>query len=152
MLESFNSRPLETPMSPAESDATVERERVAETLDRLRSSVRQRQAELTTATGRSDEMRLRLAELQAGEFVQEPVPVSPRPVVGPLLVFVRKAVFHLFMKWYLRPVLLQVNQFHGSVGAVVRDLVEANRLLGEENRKLQARLHELETAAAPPTQ
>ncbi len=139
-------------MSAAESEEAVERERVAATLDRLRSSVRQRQAELTTATGRSDEMRLRLAELQAAEFVQVPVAVSPRPVFGPLLVFVRKAFFHLFMKWYLRPVLMQINQFHGSVGAVVRDLVEANRLLGEENRKLRARLHEVETAVAPPTQ
>lgn len=136
-------------MSTAESDEAAERARVAESLDRLRSSVRQRQAELTTATGQSDDMRLRLADLQAGEFIQEPVAVSPRPVIGPVLVWCRKAFFHFFMKWYLRPLLMQINQFHGSVGAVVRDLVEANRLLGEENRKLAARLHALESAVAP---
>ena len=135
-------------MSTAESEDAVERQRVADSFDRLRSSVRQRQAELTTATGGSDEMRLRLAELAAGEFVQEPVAVSPRPVVGQLLVFVRKAFFHLFMKWYTRPVLMQINQFHGSVGSVIRDLVEANRLLGDENRKLQARLHDLEATVS----
>jgi len=135
-------------MSTAESEDAVERQRVADSFDRLRSSVRQRQAELTAATGQSDEMRLRLAELAAGEFVQEPVAVSPRPVVGPLLVFARKAFFHLFMKWHSRPVLMQINQFHGSVGSVVRDLVEANRLLGDENRKLQARLHDLEATVS----
>ena len=112
--------------------------------------VRQRQAELTTVSGQSDEMRLRLAELQASEFVQEPVPVSPRPVIGPIMVWGRKAFFHLFMKWYARPTLMQVNQFHGSVGAVVRDMVEANRLLGDENRKLQARVQALEALVTPP--
>lgn len=135
-------------MSAAESEDAVKRQRIADSFDRLRSSVRQRQAELTTATGQSDDMRLRLAELQAGEFIQEPVAVSPRPVIGPLLVLARKSFFHLFMKWYLRPALMQINQFHGSVGAVVRDLVEANRLLSEENRKLQARVNDLETVAA----
>lgn len=135
-------------MSTAESDDALAHDRVADSFDRLRSGVRQRQAELTTATGQSDEMRLRLAELQANEFIQEPVCVSPRPLIGPILVFGRKAFFHLFMKWYLRPVLMQINQFHGSVGSVVRDLVEANRVLGEENRKLEARIHDLEVAIA----
>lgn len=136
-------------MSAAESEDALERERIADSFNRLRSSVRQRQAELATATGPSDEMRLRLAELTAGEFIQEPVAVSPRPLLGPLLVFARKAFFHLFMKWYLRPVLMQINQFHASLGGVVRDLVEANRLLGDENRKLQARIHDLEASTGP---
>ena len=136
-------------MTAADSDDAVERERVADSFDRLRSSVRQRQAERTTATGQSDQMRLRLAELQSCEFVQEPVCVSPRPIVGPIFVFMRKAFFHLFMKWYMRPVLMQINQFHASVGSVVRDLVEANRLLAEDNRRLHGRLQEFEAASSP---
>ncbi len=136
-------------MSQADSEGATERDRVAESLDRVRASVRQRQAELATVAGHSDEMRLRLAELQAGEFIQEPVPVSPRPLFGPLVVWSRKVFYHLFMKWFTRPTLLQVNQFNGSVGAVVRDLVEANRNLGEENRKLQARVRALEAIVAP---
>lgn len=136
-------------MTPAELDDAAERERVARSLDRLRASVRQRQAELTTVTGLSDEIRLRMAELQAGEFVQEPVPVSPRPLLGSLVVWGRKVVYHLFLKWYLRPMLMQVNRFHAAVGAAVRDLVEANRLLGEENRQLQARVEALEAVVAP---
>ncbi len=136
-------------MSSADSEGALDRERVAESLDRLRASVRLRQAELATVTGQSDEMRLRLAELQAAEFVQEPVPVSPRPVFGKMVVWTRKVFYHLFMKWYTRPALLQVNQFNASVGGVVRDLVEANRTLAEDNRKLQARIEALEAAVAP---
>lgn len=133
-------------MNEAESDGVAERQRVAETLDRLRSGVRQRQAELTTVDGESEEQRLRLADLQASEFLQEPICVSPRPVIGPLLVFVRKAFFHLFMKWYLRPVVMQVNRFNGSAGTLIRDLVEANRGLAEQNRKLEGRVEALEAA------
>lgn len=132
-------------MSHHEEEAELAQERVAESLSRLQSSVKQRQAELTTIGEASDEMQLRLAELQATEFVQEPVCVSPRPVFGGLIVLVRKAFFHLFMKWYTRPLLMQINQFHGAAGSLIRDLVEANRLLGEENRRLQGRVDSLES-------
>lgn len=133
-------------MNQADSDGAAERQRVAETLDRLRSGVRQRQAELTTVSGESEELRLRLADLQSSEFLQEPICVSPRPVIGPILVFVRKAFFHLFMKWYLRPLVMQLNRFNGSAGALIRDLVEANRGLVEQNRKLDRRVEALEAA------
>lgn len=128
-------------------DEVAERAEVAEVLDRLRSSVRQRQAELTTTGSTSDELRLRLAELQSSEFVDEPVCVSPRPVVGRLLVATRKAVFHLFLKWYLRPLLMQVNRFHSVAGSLLRDLVEANRRLAVENQELERRIRTLETAS-----
>jgi len=138
-------------MTQAESDAAAAQERVAQTLNELRSSVRQRQAELATIGDESDEFLLRLADLNSAEFLQEPVAVSPRPLVGPLLVFMRKAFFHLFMKWYLRPVLMQLNSFQGSAAALIRDLVEANRGLAEENRKLSRRVQALEAAVhAPP--
>jgi len=133
-------------MNEAESDGVAERQRVEETLDRLRSGVRQRQAELTTVDGESEELRLRLADLQSSEFLQEPICVSPRPVIGSILVFARKAFFHLFMKWYLRPVLMQINRFNGSAGTLIRDLAEANRTLVEQNRKLDRRVEALEAA------
>ena len=133
-------------MNTTDSDDAAERQRVVETLDRLRSGVRQRQAELTTASGESEELRLRLADLQSNEFLQEPICVSPRPVIGPVLVFARKAFFHLFMKWYLRPVVVQLNRFNGSAGSLIRDLVEANRAVSEQNRKLERRVAALEAA------
>ena len=137
-------------MTQAESDATAAEEPVAQTLNELRSSVRQRQAELATVGDESDELRLRLADLQSGEFLQEPIAVSPRPLFGPLLVFGRKAFFHLFMKWYMRPVLMQLNSFHGSAAALIRDLVDANRGVVEENRRLRRRIEALEAAASTP--
>lgn len=139
-------------MTGPESDAVAAEESVAQTLGELRSSVRQRQAELATVGDESDEMRLRLADLQAGEFLQEPIAVSPRPLFGPLLVFVRKAFFHLFIKWYMRPVLMQLNSFHGSAAGLIRDLVDANRGLGEDNRKLRRRVEALEAAVQVPSE
>lgn len=133
-------------MKPGEPDEAAERERVAQTLDELRSGVRQRQAELATVAGGSDELRLRLADLQSSEVLQEPVSVSPRPIIGPVLVWVRKVFFHLFMKWYLRPLLMQLNSFQGSAAALIRDLADANRGLGEENRKLRRRVEALEAS------
>lgn len=135
-------------MSPNErQEDAIEREHVAEVLDRLRSGVRQRHAELATTGSESDELRLRLTDLAASELVDEPVCVSPRPVVGRFLVLARKAVFHLFLKWYLRPVLMQVNRFHATVGMLVRDLVESNRRLAADNQELERRLRALESAA-----
>jgi hypothetical protein len=127
---------------PGEDD----RQAVSQTLDRLRSGVRQRQAELSTVGADGGDLRLRLAELQSSEFLQEPACVSPRPVIGPLLVWVRKAFFHLFVKWYVRPIVAQQNRFNSSAGSLVRDLADAHRDLGEENRKLRRRVDELETA------
>lgn len=128
-----------------EEDA-VERQHIAEVLDRLRSGVRQRHAELATTGSESDELRLRLADLQSSELVDEPVCVSPRPIGGRFLVLARKAVFHLFLKWYMRPVLMQINRFHSATGSLVRDLVEANRRLAADNQELERRLQALESA------
>jgi len=133
---------MATPADPAD------REQVADTLDRLRSGVRQRQAELSTVGADADDLRLRLAELQSNEFLMEPVCISPRPVIGPLLVWMRKGFFHLFIKWYLRPIVAQMNRFNSSAGTLIRDLSEANRDLADENRKLRGRVEQLEAAVS----
>jgi hypothetical protein len=125
---------------PAPDDAAD----VADVLARLRAGVRQRQAELATVTAGTDEARFKLAELTAKEFIQEPMAVSPRPVVGRALVFVRKAMFHLFFKWYMRPVLEQQNAFNQTVGRLVQDLVQAEERLAKQLREMEARLAALE--------
>lgn len=143
-----------------ESDEPAEdlerRERVAAVLERVQAGVSQRRAELAAVGSRREDTRLRLAELQSLEYVEEPVPVSPRPVVGRLLVFVRKAVFHLFHKWYARPVLHQQNGFNRAAGRLVADL--AHRLEEAEERaaRLAERVEALEgraeeDAAGEPT-
>jgi hypothetical protein len=117
---------------------------VAEVLERLKAGVRQRQAELATITAGTDEARFKLAELTAKEFVQEPMAVSPRPVIGRALVFLRKALFHVVFKWYMRPVLEQQNAFNQTASRLVQDLVQAQDRLARKVREMDARLTALE--------
>jgi len=124
------SEPPESPESPD----------VAEVLARLRAGVRQRQAELATVSAATDEARFKLAELTSKELIQEPMAVSPRPVVGRALVFVRKAVFHLFFKWYMRPVLEQQNAFNQTAARLIQDLMQRQEQLARQVREMEARL------------
>jgi len=117
---------------------------VEDILARLRAGVRQRRAELATVSAATDEARFKLAELTAKEFIQEPIAVSPRPVVGRLLVFARKAMFHLFFKWYMRPVVEQQNAFNQTASRLIQDLVQAEERLLRQLRDMDARLAALE--------
>lgn len=118
--------------------------RVAEVLQQLRAGVRQRQAELATIGAATDEARFKLVELTAKEYIQEPICVSPRPVMGRWIVFARKAFFHLLMKWYMRPVLEQQNAFNQTASRLVQDLVQSQEKLARQLRELEARLAAVE--------
>ena len=113
-------------------------------LERLRAGVRQRQAELATVMAGTDEARFKLVELTAKEFVQEPMAISPRPVIGRALVFFRKAMFHLIFKWYMRPVLEQQNAFNQTASRLVSDLVQSQERLARQLREMEARLATIE--------
>lgn len=112
-------------------------------MERLRAGVRQRQAEVATISG-SELARHKLAELAAREYVQEPIAVSPRPVLGRWIVLSRKAIFHLFLKWFTRPVLEQQNSYNQTVSRLIQDLMQSNEALAQRVRELEARLLELE--------
>ena len=120
-----------------------EPDRVEEVLERLRAGVRQRQAEVATISG-SELARHKLAELAAREYVQEPIAVSPRPVLGRWIVLSRKAIFHLFLKWFMRPVMEQQNSYNQTVSRLIQDLMQSNEALAQRVRELEARLLELE--------
>ncbi len=124
---------------------------VAVALERLRAGVRQRRAELATL-GDGAEAKLRLLDLKAKEFVEEPVPVSPRPVFGRLLIFGRKVAFHLGFKWYMRPVLQQQNEFNQAVSTLAQDLAHRQDEIVRQLETLARRLVEIERRLdAPPT-
>lgn len=138
--------------------AEAELARLAATMVGLRAAVRQRQGEAATVRGGADELHGLLLELQRHEFVQEPFPVSPRPLYGRLLVFVRKAFYHLFMKWHARAVLSQQNSFNQSASRLVSELALRQKRAAEESARLEQRLRRLEQAleqtlepAAEPT-
>jgi len=133
-----------TDMSESDPTNTPDEPRVEEVLQRLRAGVRQRQAELATVGAASDQARHKLAELTAREYVQEPLAVSPRPVLGRWIVLARKAVFHLFLKWFTRPVMEQQNAFNQTVSRLVQDQMQSQEALAQRVRELEARLAALE--------
>ena len=129
----------DTPSTPSPDDL-----RVAEVLQKVRSGVRQRQAESTTLGAGGEEARSGLLALKAMEYVQEPVAFSHRPRWGRLIVFVRKAFYKAFLKWFLRPVLEQQNGFNQAAARLIEDLVEANDRTARELRQLEQQLKDRE--------
>lgn len=117
-----------------------EETRVAAALATLESAVRQRHAQLATLAGERESVRLQLLELRSAELLQEPHPVSPRPVIGRSLVFLRRAVYHLFGKWIVRPIVQQQNRFNQSVRRLLVEQDEVIRRLAGEIEQLQRRL------------
>ncbi|HEX4966605.1 MAG TPA: hypothetical protein VF173_37695 [Thermoanaerobaculia bacterium] len=118
--------------------------RVAEVLQKVRSGVRQRQAEATTLAAGGEETRGGLLALKAREYVQEPAAFSHRPRWGRFIVFARKAFFHVFLKWFVRPVLEQQNGFNQAAARLIEDLVESQERTARELRQVAARLEALE--------
>ena len=116
------------------------RERAGEALAGLRAAIRQRQGEAATVRAGADELHGLLLDLQRHEFVEEPVPVSPRPVYGRLLVFLRKVSYHLFVKWHARGVLAQQNAFNQSASRLIVELAERQRRAEQEVERLRREL------------
>ncbi len=129
--------------------AAQELVRLAATISGLRAGVRQRQGESATIRTGADELHGLLLELQRHEFIQEPQPVSPRPIYGRLLVFVRKAFYHLFVKWHARAVLSQQNSFNQSASRLLTELAQRQKRAAEENAHLEQQLRRLELAIRP---
>lgn len=132
---------------PQTHPSDPEDESVAATLEQIRAGVRQRRGELATLGERSEDRELALLELKSREFVEEPRPVSPRPVLGRFLVFVRKAVFHLFHKWHARPVLQQQNAYNQAAARLIHDLTTQVEDLSRHVDRLARRVAELEVEA-----
>ncbi len=118
--------------------------RVDQVLQQVRSGVRQRRAESTTLAAGAEETRNGLLALKSREYVQEPVAFSHRARWGRLIVFVRKAFYKVFLKWFMRPVLEQQNGFNQAAARMIEDLVEAQERNARELRQLSARLEALE--------
>ncbi len=134
----------ESAVSNRMQESEASRERVAEAVERARAAVRQRQAELATLGDFEGESAALLLDLRAAEYVREPQPVSPRPLLGGLLVFARKAFFHLFLKWWSRPVLEQQNRFNRAAAELLRELLVSAEQRERRLRDLESRLATLE--------
>lgn len=148
--------PMTAPPTPATSppdDGELRAAGAAGLLGRVRAGVRQRQSELAASAG-ADATKQRLLELRTLEYVEEPPAHSSRQVLGRALVFLRKAFFHLFYKWWARPVLQRQNQFNQVASQLLHELAGNHARMAEALAAADRRLEELEgrpqTSPAPP--
>lgn len=124
---------------PMENPPEDDRQRVEEALRRVESAVRQRHALLATRTGEREAVQAQLLELKETELLREAVAVSARPLVGPLLVWFRRAVHHLFGKWQIRPILQQQSRFNQAATRLLEESLEAQQRMAEELERLRVR-------------
>lgn len=122
---------------PIESSPEKDRQRVAEALRRVESAVRQRHAQLATRSVEREAVQAQLLELREAELLREATTSSPRPLIGPLLVWTRKVVYHLFLKWQLRPLLQQQSRFNQAAADLLERSLEAQERLAEEVERLR---------------
>jgi hypothetical protein len=120
--------------------------RVAEVLEQLKAGVRQRQAELATIAKDLEELPAALAYAHRIQYVEEPENVSHRPVIGPLVVLVKKVAYKLG-QWYHQAVLRQQNEVNRAVSLALRDLFERQRML---LREVQSLRRDLDALAGSP--
>ncbi|MGH9379867.1 MAG: hypothetical protein ACRD2Z_04560 [Thermoanaerobaculia bacterium] len=125
-----------------ETSPEEDRQRVEEALRRVESAVRQRHAQLATRSVEREAVQAQLLELREAELLREATTSSPRPVIGPLLVWARKAVYHLFVKWQMRPLLQQQSRFNQAAARLLEDSLEAQERMAEELERLRARVEE----------
>ncbi len=140
----------ESTVSSSAPEPPTSPERVAAAVERVRAGVLQRRAETATLGDLAGDAQGLLLDLRASEHLSEPQPVSPRPLLGGLLVFARKAVYHLFLKWWGRPVLAQQNRFNRASAELLRELAEAAERRERRLRDFESRLQALERRGGDP--
>ena len=116
-------------VSEGSRDESATAARVAATLTRIRASVRQRHALLATIPDEALELPASLAAVEATRQIEVAMPTSHRPVVGAVLVLAKKAVYHVFLKWYFRGLLQQQNAFNRAVSVALQDAFERQQRL-----------------------
>ena len=104
----------------------------------LETRIRQRRSEL--AAREASGLEQGLHDLQVTQHLEEPVPFSGRPVLGRLVVAVRKAFVSLLLRWYSRPLVEQQSAFNRAVTLRMRDLVAGQRSLRRRLEALEQRL------------
>ena len=124
------------------SDPDPENDPAQDVVERLRDGIRQHRAEAAAlAEIRSGSG---LLDLERTAYLEEPLPVSGRRWTGRLIVLTRKAVYHLFLKWYARPLLQQQNRFNQAAARRIEEMLELERVLRRQIEELEERVRTLE--------
>ena len=100
-------------------------------------------------------LRDSLAELIGRSGLWEPAFHSSVPVVGPLIVAVRRLWNWMSAKWYVRPILWQQSDLNARTAHLLSDLAQWHELDARRIHDLESRLAALEArlsaAAADPS-
>ena len=124
------------------SDPSPENDPAQAVVERLRDGIRQHRAEAAAlAETRAGSP---LLDLERTAYLEEPLPISGRRWTGRLIVLARKAVYHLFLKWYVRPLLLQQNRFNQAAARRIEEMLELERTLLRQIDELDGRVRALE--------
>ncbi len=89
-----------------------------------------------------------IVELAAQSQLAEPRFVSPIPVVGPLIVAVRRAWNWMSTKWYVLPIIRQQSELNTRLIALLSELAHWQEINVQHTVELQARVEELEQRLA----
>jgi hypothetical protein len=128
-----------------EHDLTSASDTDTDLVEQLRTSIRQRRAEI--ATGSATSISPELLELEATQYLKEPVPISPRAVIGPLLIRLRRLFRDIILKWYSLPLLQKQNRFNSAAAVLIRQLIEENQMLRGELADLRDQVDSLRSGS-----
>jgi hypothetical protein len=85
-----------------------------------------------------------LVELIAAGHLREPSFSSHAPLVGPIIVTIRRFWNWMSTKWYVRPILDQQSDVNSRAASLISDLVQWHELDADRLRRLETRVAELE--------
>ncbi len=89
-----------------------------------------------------------LVALISEGHLREPAFSSNAPLVGPIIVWVRRFWNWMSTKWYVRPILQQQSDVNTRVASIIGDLVQWHELDADRLRQLEKRVAELEDRLA----
>lgn len=89
-----------------------------------------------------------LAELIAKSYLDEPDFVSNAPLVGPLIVSVRRLWNWISTRWYVLPILRAQSDVNAHTARLVSDLAQWHELDARRLHQLESRITELEARLA----
>jgi len=89
-------------------------------------------------------LRESLAELISRGYLHEPVFRSEVPVVGPVIVAVRRLWNWMSTKWYVRPIMAQQSDLNARSVRAISDLAQWHELDARRLDQLETQLAELE--------
>ena len=93
-------------------------------------------------------LRESLAELIGRGYLHEPDFRSEAPLIGPVIVAVRRLWNWMSTKWYVRPILWQQSEINARTARTISDVAQWHEMDARRLEQLEARVAELEAHLA----